>query len=178
MSERGTYIVVEPATVSGMVTVRADLADPVVVSALGDGGVPVPAPLALAEGEAGSVLWMSPDELLILTGDVAGCSARLAAVLHGHHAMVLDVSDARLVFDLTGDAVAEVLAKGAPCDLSPAAFPPGTVRRTHLGGLAVAIWRLTETHWQITCFRSFAHHLHAWLTETAQPGSEVRSGLV
>jgi len=74
---------------------------------------------------------------------------------------------------LSGAGVAEVLAKGAPCDLSEGAFPPGSARRTRLGALAVGFWRLDEQVWEIVAFRSYAHHLMTWLEDAARKGAEV-----
>lgn len=161
----------------GMVTLRGDLGDPAFASALRDAlGLDVPATWQASFGEDGTgAIWMAPDELLLLTSREAApdLATRLSRALAGSHHMVLDVSDARAVLALTGPGVAEVLAKGAPVDLSAAAFPPGAARRTHLGGIAVVFWRRDDETWEIACFRSFARHLFDWLTTSARPGSAV-----
>src|SRR5690606_38972185 len=107
-------------------------------------GVAVPGTWQVAREGDRAAVWMAPDELLLLMPYAAAgdALARAGEVLAGRHHMALDVSDARVVLRLTGSRVSEVLAKGAPCDVSDGAFPPGSARRTHLGGLAVAIWRL------------------------------------
>ena len=118
---------------AGTVAVRGDLADPAIAAAIeAAAGTPVPWALAVAGGDAVSVLWMSPDEVLVLCAPSArgAMLGALEAGLAGHHAMALDVSDARQVYDIDGALVGEVLAKGAPVDLGPGAFGPGTVRRT------------------------------------------------
>lgn len=172
----GHYVRIEDRGPVGQVTLRGDLGSEAVRGAVRAGvGVEVPEPLRAAfEGGKGAV-WMSPDELLLLTAyDQAGELVEgLEAALSGTHHMAVDVSDARAVIALTGAQVAEVLAKGAPVDLSPGAFPVGMARRTHIGGIAVAFWRKSEEEWEIVCLRSFARHLFDWLVQTSREGSEV-----
>jgi len=169
------YIGIADAGPLGQITLRADLSDGAVAAALQGVLGAVPGVLQVAADGARRTVWMAPDELLVLAppADRDGLIAALAEALASRHAMVLDVSDARAVVRLTGPGVGEVLAKGAPCDCSDPAFPPGTARRSHMGGLAVGIWRLEPEVWEVVCFRSFAHHLWAWLHKAAAPGSEI-----
>lgn len=176
--EAGHYIRIADRGPVGQVTLRGDLgADTVRGAVKAAVGVEPPEPLRAAfEGERGAV-WMSPDELLLFTAyDQAGELVEgLEAALSGTHHMAVDVSDARAVLTLTGAKGAEVLAKGAPIDLSPGAFPVGMARRTHIGGIAVAFWRRSEEEWEIVCLRSFARHLFDWLAQTSREGSEVNA---
>jgi len=108
---------------------------------------------------------MSPDELMLL-GPPEATAARLAALgeaLAGAHHLAVDVSDARAAFVLEGFAAREVLARGAPVDLSPAAFGVGDVRRTRLGQVAVALWSPAPEVFELMCFRSVADFVHDWL---------------
>lgn len=169
-----SYIGIERVGGIAQTTLRADMdaANDAVREAV---GLAPPDALGVVADGARRVIWMSPDELLIVTEAETGETVRstLGSALSGTHHMVVDVSDARGVIRLTGERVGEVLAKGAPCDLSDGGFPPGTARRTHLGGLAVAIWRTDVDVWEIACFSSLLHHLQAWLKDAAQPGAEV-----
>lgn len=169
--------------VAGMVTLKADLAEPAVAAALsGATGAPMPAALSAvtAEGPAGgvTVVWMAPDEVMIVTADRAQAAALVAdldARLAGQHALVLDMSDARSVFRLDGARWREVVAKGAPVDLRPAAFGPGTARRTHLGQVAVGFWAdpADATRVTLVCFRSVGGYVADWLAEAALPLGSV-----
>ena len=158
----------------GQVTLRGDLASAKLHKAVKVGvGVDVPGPLSAAfDGDRGAV-WMSPDELLLLTEyDQAGALVTaLGEALAGSHHMALDVSDARAVISLEGAQVADVLSKGAPLDMS--AFPVGHARRTHVANVAVGIWRKSDSAWEIVCFRSFAKHLFDWLVISSREGSEL-----
>jgi len=172
----GQTIAIAERGLVGQITLRGDLSSKALKAAVKAAvGVAVPGPLrATFEGGNGAV-WMSPDELLLLTAyDQAGTlTPSLAQALAGQHHMAVNVSDARAVIALTGASVAEVLTKGAPLDLSDVAFPVGTARRTHIGGIAVGLWRKADHEWEIVCFRSFARHLFDWLVESSKAGSEV-----
>lgn len=158
----------------GQVTLRGDLGASKIKKAVKAGtGVDVPDALACAFSAEGGAVWMSPDELLLFTAyeEVGAMVAALNEALAGTHFLALDVSDARAVIALDGAGVADVLAKGAPLDFS--AFPVGHARRTHLGNIAVGIWRKSAAEWEVVCFRSFAKHLFDWLSVSAREGSEV-----
>ncbi len=162
----------------GQITLRVeDVAAPavsVLVSKLM--GAPAPGALSVSLAEDGRrVVWMATDELLLLMphSEVDAALAKLAKALDGTHHLALDVSDARAVLRLEGADAAETLAKGVPLDVSEAAFPVGCARRTHLGGLAVGLWRIAPETWEIVCFRSFAHHLFDWLAVSGREGAAV-----
>ena len=170
------YIRIEDTGPRGQVTLRSDLGGSEIGNAVKElVGVGVPGIWQVAREGDRAAVWMAPDELLLTMpyAEARDAVERIGEMLKGSHHLALDVSDARVVLRLTGKRVAAVLAKGAPCDLSDRAFPPGSARRTHLGGLAVAIWRLEDEVWEIAAFRSLAHHLMAWLEDASRPGAEV-----
>lgn len=175
-AERGLTIRIADRGPVGQVTLRGDLGSGALAAALGETlGLEMPGVWRASVGERGTAVWMAPDEVLLLTEYAAApaLTSRLSEALAGEHHMALNVSDARAVLALTGASVAEVLAKGAPVDLSPRAFPVGAARRTHMGGIAVVFWRRGEEEWEIACFRSFARHLFDWLAVAARSGGEV-----
>ena len=148
-------------TDQGMITLRADL------SAL---SFPVPATRTVRDG----VAWMSPDELLIMVpkAEVPAKMAALASGLPEHH-LLADVSDARAVFALTGDDAREVLAKGAPVDLSPDSFQIGDIRRTRIGQVAAAFWMVDAQTFHIVCFTSVSGYLEDWLRHASRESAMV-----
>ena len=126
-------------------------------------------------GEA-AALWMSPDELMILTpyGQADAACAEIAKAMAGAHHLALNVSDARAMFAIEGAGARAVLAKGAPADLSAAAFGPGDLRRTRVGLLAAAFWMTGPERFELICFRSYAAHMWGWLqAAAAAPGPDA-----
>ncbi len=175
-AQAGRFIRIADRGPVGQVTLRGDLSSAALQAAVTAAtGMGVPGPLMAAFDEDTGAVWMSPDELLLFTAydHADALVATLGKALAGQHHMAVNVSDARAVITLSGTGVAEVLAKGAPLDLSAAAFPTGTARRTHVSGVAVGFWRKAEHEWEIVCFRSFAQYLFDWLVESSKEGSEV-----
>ncbi|MXU65470.1 sarcosine oxidase subunit gamma [Oceanomicrobium pacificus] len=167
-------VTVADGGLTGMVQLRADLADAAVATAVKAAtGADLPDRRRISAAKEQRLLWMSPDELLILTdhGAAPDLVKRLSTELTGQHALVLDLSDARSRIRLSGQGVREVLAKGAPVDLAPGRFEPGEVRRTRIGQIAAAFWLLSETEAEVICFRSVAPFLFDWLSTAARPGS-------
>lgn len=155
----------------GMITLRADLAQPEVVQAIKKAlEMPVPETGGMIDGPAGRLAWMSPDEGLLITDPdrTEEMVARLRAGLSGLHSLVVDVSDARAMFSISGAGWRAVLAKGTPANLREVA--PNTCRRTRLGQVACAFWR-TDAGADLVVFRSVADFVEAWLEHAARPGS-------
>lgn len=167
---------IEERGLIGQITLRGDLSNAALKKAVKAAiGVAVPAPLtAVFKGDHGAV-WMSTDELLLITGygaaeDVVG---KISTDLAKTHHMAVNVSDVRAVVRISGAGARELMAKGAPLDVSDAGFPVGTARRTHFAEVAVGIWRLDDQTWEIVCFQSYARHLFDWLVASSHEGSEV-----
>ena len=164
------------APLRGMITLRGDLGETAFANALeGATGLAVPSLRRGAyDGDRGA-LWMSPDELLLMLpyGEVGETLTKLAKALDGQHHLAVDVSDARAVFRLEGSAAREVLAKGAPVDLSPDAFGDGDVRRTRIGQVAAAFTQVASEPdtFEIVCFRSYARYLWDWLVASSVEGT-------
>lgn len=160
----------------GMITLRGDLANAKVKSAVKSvKGLSVPKTNQIALGEDASVAWMSPDELLLLVeyAKVDEALVTLQNALAKEHALVVNVSDARAMFSVSGANAREVMAKLAPLDMSAEAFVPGTFRRTRLAQVPAAIWMADDDTFEIICFRSVAQYVFDLLCVAAQDGSEV-----
>ncbi|MBM7066587.1 sarcosine oxidase subunit gamma [Actibacterium sp. 188UL27-1] len=162
--------------VQGMISLRGDLASaPVQNAATEVTGAAMPGPRGVEGAGDSAIAWMSPDELLILLphGTVQDALARMDAVLAGEHALALDMSDARAVFEVEGPAAREVLAKLCPVDLDPAVFGPGEMRRTRAAQIAVAFWQSGPHAFRLICFRSVAGYLFDLLKGAAHPAARV-----
>ena len=133
-------------------------------------GLPAPAPLSIAARDGRILAWMSPDEALLMLprADLPQTLAELERELAGEHALVMDMSDARAVFEVTGPGAADVLSKLAPVDA--AALPDGHLRRTRLAQTAAGIWRVAGG-FRVMGFASTADYLGRILKGAAIPGS-------
>ncbi|MEM6409367.1 MAG: sarcosine oxidase subunit gamma family protein [Pseudomonadota bacterium] len=160
----------------GMITVRGDLADAGFTKAIKSlTGCAVPEVRRCEAKGDFAVAWMSPDELLILCPyDAAEPGvAQIAEDLAGSHHLVVNMSDARAVFRVSGEKAAQVIAKLAPIDISPDAFGIGDFRRTRLAQTPAAFWMPEPGVIELICFRSVAEYALAVLSRAAMPGSEV-----
>lgn len=162
----------------GMVTIRGDFAAAGFKKALkAVTGMAVPAQRKVAFAGGRTLAWMSPDEL-ILVCDYAESAAMVDALTEAmgdaHH-MAVDVSDARAVFEVTGAGARELIAKGAPVDMSPDALGVGEIRRSRLGQVAAAVWVEESGALRLVCFRSLGQYVFDWLKASAADGA--RPGL-
>ncbi|WP_137702074.1 sarcosine oxidase subunit gamma [Marimonas lutisalis] len=168
--------VVTEAGLRGMITVRGDLADTDVKNAVtGVAGVDMPGQREInTVGERG-IAWMSPDELLVMVphGEAEQAVETMNAALTGAHALVVNVSDARAVFDVTGPHAREVLGKLMPVDFSAVGFGPGMIRRSRMAQVPAAVWMTGEDAFRVVCFRSVAQYVFDLLKAAAAEGSEV-----
>ena len=168
------YVDVSEAPTTGMITLRGDLADAGVQKAVKSVmGAGVPATLAVTDADEGQILWMSPDELMIVCDyDQADqVVSDLIAALGETYSMVVNVSDARAVFDLNGSATSEIIAKLAPIDMK--SMQIGNVRRTRFAQIPAAFWMTSNDSARIICFRSVGEYMFNQLRNSAQAGFEV-----
>jgi sarcosine oxidase subunit gamma len=116
-------------------------------------GFPVePNTAAVVDGR--TVLWLGPDEWLVLGGTEADFPDAAAAV---------DVSANRVVFELGGDDAADALARGCALDLDR--FEPGRCAQTLLARAQVILHRADGGPWRIFVRPSYAPYLRAWLED-------------
>lgn len=162
------------APLQGMITLRGDLSAEAIAKAVkGATGTTIPeAGQAVFNGDTG-VCWMSPDEVLVLCpyDNVSTFLAQMQTALSGVHALAVDVSDARAVFEVSGAHGREVMAKLAPVNLSPDGFQTGMFRRTRMAQIPAAFWMSDEQTFRIICFRSNAQYMFDLLKAAAQKGS-------
>ena len=140
----------------------------------------VPPPLQACtsiSGLFGSLLWLGPDEWLVVSESQVGGEivARLRQALSGIPAAVTDVSDARIIYALAGEDARILLAKGCSIDFHAREFPPGRCVQTLLAKVAVLIHARTQS-FEVHVARSCADYAWAWLesaqAEFANPAGE------
>jgi len=136
-------------------------------------GVEPPAePNTTLDAKAHTLVWLGPDEWLVLAPSEARAGETLRALreaLGGTFAAVTDVSGGQTVIRVSGRHARDVLAKGCPVDLHPRAFGPGRCAQTHIAKSAALIRQVDETPaYDLVVRRSFADYLWRWLEDAAQ----------
>lgn len=171
----GIALVEEAGTV-GMITIRGTLDDKGFAKLVKKRcGLSVPGQRKVVQGGGKTLIWMSPDELLMVL-PYAAVNEEVAALedaFSGTHALVVNVSDARAVFDVSGRHARDVLAKLFPVDLAPEAFEPGMVRRSRMAQVPAALWMEGADRFRVVCFRSVAQYAFDVLSVAAAQGSEA-----
>jgi sarcosine oxidase, subunit gamma len=122
-----------------------------------DPGPSLPGPgLATTDG-ARSVLWLGPDEFLVV-GDGPPLGS------------TVDVSANRTTIELSGPNARDVLEHGCTLDLHPRVFRAGRCAQTMLARAQVILWQTSdEPVYRILVRGSFAGYLADWLVDAARP---------
>ena len=167
---------VSDAGLRGMITLRGDLSDTRMQAAVTKlTGTDFPAARSITQKGEKAIAWMSPDELLVMLPYAQAQKAvdTLSKALKSQHCLVVNVSDARVLFRVEGKAAREVLAKLSPADVSPAALGPGEIRRTRVAQVAGAFWMSGPDAFELVTFRSTATYAFNLLKNAATQGAEV-----
>jgi sarcosine oxidase, subunit gamma len=131
-------------------------------------GTELPAANTVAPATAGAVLWLGPDESLVVADDgAAPAVVGLLAGGVGAEGSVVDVSAARAGVDLSGPRARDVLEKGCSIDLHPAAFPPDACAQTLLARAGVILWHERAGAYRVLAGASFGDYLADWLIDAA-----------
>jgi sarcosine oxidase subunit gamma len=132
--------------------VTAILSEPVLDAQVSVRGEPQPGfpvePNTTAVVDGRTVLWLGPDEWLVLGGG------------EEDYPVAVDVSANRVVFELSGAGAGGVLATGCAVDVEP-----GRCAQTLLARAQVILFRPDADRWWILVRPSFAPYLRAWLED-------------
>jgi sarcosine oxidase, subunit gamma len=132
----------------------ADLRELALESQVSVRGEPQPGFPVEPNTTAGDVLWLGPDEWLVVGGREKD---------YPDAAAVVDVSANRVCFELRGEDVEDVLAQGCSLDLHSSEFAPGRCAQTLLAKAQVILHRTERETFRILVRPSFAPYLRAWL---------------
>jgi sarcosine oxidase subunit gamma len=121
---------------------------------------------AVTTGDGVSVLWLSPDEFLVVSDrQPAELTAALVEAVEDEPGSAIDLSANRTTFELGGPTAREVLEKGCPLDLHPRTFEVGTAYVTLIGSVPVVLWKVEEELYRLLPRSSFADFLGRWLLD-------------
>jgi sarcosine oxidase subunit gamma len=132
-------------------------------------GARLPAePNTAATGGGRDVLWLGPDEWLVVAPEGTGAETEAAVrqALGGRFGTAVDVSANRAVLELAGPAAREVLATCCGLDLHPRVFGPGQCAQTLLAKAQVVLQQVDDRPaYRLFVRPSFGAYVVAWLGE-------------
>ncbi len=163
-------VIVRERTFMGMINLRGDASKAPFKAAVKKAvGVALPTTANTSEGDPDGtrLLWLGPDEWLLVAVDVAATLRKAASAM-------TEVGEARTVIRIGGVNAREVLAKGCSLDLHPRAFAPSQCAQTQLAHAAVIIdhTRIDKAtgsaEFDLYVLRSFAEYLWTWIEDAGQ----------
>ncbi|WP_315914858.1 sarcosine oxidase subunit gamma family protein [Arthrobacter sp. lap29] len=125
----------------------------------------------VTQGSAGSsVLWLGPDEFLLIAPDdgepgSGALAASLVEALGDGAGQVIDLSSNRTTFELAGPSAREVLEKSCAADLHPRSFATGTAITTEISKIPTVLFKNADEGFQLFPRASFADYLGRWLLD-------------
>lgn len=168
-------IVIEEVYDRGMIDLKGDAAEPGFLDAVKAVlGLDLPlAPRRSTTAGHTAALWLSIDQWLIVVpyDRAAQVTARLQAAVAPFHALAVDLSDARLIFRISGLGAREVVMKGASVDLTHTDCGAGTVRRLSFADLAAMVHVVSDRPEMLDLyvFRSVGNYVRQFLHTAANP---------
>ncbi len=153
-----------PAAPASRVALRASAE---AVSALSAAlGVTLPVrPKSSASTGKRHVLWLGPDEWLVIDEDGADLMSAAASSNALHSAV--DVSHRNTAVIVSGPGAEVAINSGCPQDLSLAVFPVGACSRTTFGKAEIVLFRAAEDTFRVEFWRSFSPFVFGLLSEGA-----------
>ncbi|HEX2132420.1 MAG TPA: sarcosine oxidase subunit gamma family protein [Actinophytocola sp.] len=132
---------------------------------------PLPGPNRVGSVEGRDVLWLGPDEWLVVgpPGDAPAIETLLRQGIGDGHGSVVDVSANRTTLSVAGPHARDVLAKGCSIDLHPSVFAPGHCAQTLLARAQVILRQVdAEPTYHVLVRGSFAPYLAEWLADATR----------
>jgi sarcosine oxidase, subunit gamma len=117
-----------------------------------------PAPNTATAWNGRDVLWLGPDEWLVVAepDEAPTIASELVAALAGHHHSVRDVSANRIVFELVDGL--QALSSTCGLDLHPSRWLPGMCAQTLFGGAQVILHQRDERTTRVFVRPSFVDY--------------------
>jgi sarcosine oxidase subunit gamma len=110
-------------------------------------GVDLPTePLTSASSNEGSLLWMGPDEWMLVTAPNGAdtIAARLRSGLAGVHHQLVEVGDYYTVIEVSGERARDALSKLTTLDVHQRAFRTGMVAGSMFGHANALLWQTED----------------------------------
>jgi sarcosine oxidase, subunit gamma len=134
-------------------------------------GIPLPlTPNRVAMTGNVRVLWLGPDEWLVITeGDAPDLLPRLERAAITRCAVVTDLSSSRAIIEIGGAGARDLFAAGCGLDLHPRVFVPAQCAQTLLARVPVILDQLDDApRYHVLVRRSYARWLVDWMIDAAE----------
>jgi len=141
-------------------------------------GVALPDAGSVAAGSERRILWLGPDEWLVLgPPNSEAATLRALATALGPEGAAVDVTSNRVAVEVAGADARDVLATCCNLDLHPRAFGPGRCAGTLLGTAQVVLEQTgDEPAFVLLVRRSFLAYVIDWLVAGSRSVRAARSG--
>jgi heterotetrameric sarcosine oxidase gamma subunit len=128
-------------------------------------GIDLPSSPRVIEAGAAMVAWAGPEQWLVIQARQGEDDASLQlAKTFGGLASVVDVSDSRTIFRISGARPSETLVRSMSIDFEDDVFRPGDVAITHVAHLGVIVWRHPDgSAYDFACARTYARDFLDWI---------------
>jgi methylglutamate dehydrogenase subunit D len=132
-------------------------------------GAALPSTPTIADVPSATIVWTGPGQWLIVREQtIRTQNAAELADMFGRLSSVVDVSDSRVLVQITGKSAGALLSKCMPIDLHDREFKPGSVAITHCFHVGVTLWRTTDgSGYKVLCARSYAQDFVRHLRKAA-----------
>ena len=143
-------------------------------------GLPLPKPLSYVEGKGRRILWMGPDEFLIMApqNEFSLISDQIIEFSKNQGYATADISDSLCILGIRGKFARETLMKGCSLDFISPDFSIGSVVSTIFEKMPITIIQLNSIAennvFQILLNRSYAHHFWLWLEASSKEYFEIQ----
>ena len=160
---------------SASLVARRGAAQRLSAAALATFGVPLPTTPRAMPGRGVTFLWNGPAQWLAEAAAGEQQIEELLSAAFGGLASICEQSDSRIVLEVTGPRVRDVLAKGLPIDLHPERFGTGDVALTAVAHVGVQLRQITDApSYRVAVARSYFGSFWHWLASSAAEfGCEV-----
>jgi sarcosine oxidase subunit gamma len=160
---------------SASLIARRGQAGRLAAAALAAFDAPLPVTPRAVVGRGVTFLWAGPAQWLVETAAAEQQIEEFLGAAFGGLASICEQSDGRIVLEVAGPRVRDVLAKGLPIDLHPESFRNGDVALTVVAHVGVHLRQTSDApSYRLAVVRSYFGSFWHWLAASAAEfGCEV-----
>jgi sarcosine oxidase subunit gamma len=130
----------------------------------------IPTPCRASRGGTRSMLWLGPDEYLLLAPQVEAPTVAgvVEDALQAEPHSLVDVSHRQTALELSGARAADIVNSGCPLDLDVGVFPVDMCTRTVFAKAEIVLWRTAPDVFRLEVWRSFTDYVARFIGEVVR----------